>query len=187
MSLFQLIYTSRAVFRFTPKALTTMTNGCHRRNQAKGITGLLLFGGNRFIQIIEGEQRAVEDLYDRKIARDPRHTDCMVLAREACASRLFPDWRMGKLYLEDEQDAGDQAWDQLCRQIIEQNPATQIDKSLALSCLKVFMECFDDESQRDAMSAGRGRASKPAPAAGEPSQRSIQAEINAILSRTTAA
>jgi len=186
VSLFQLIYTSRAVFRFTPKALTTMTRGCHRRNQAKGITGLLLFGGNRFIQIIEGERQAVEDLYDNKIARDPRHTDCMVLAREACTSRLFPDWRMGQLYLNNQQDAADQVWDQLCEQVIEQSPATLIDTSFPLSCLKVFMECFDDEAKREAMAAGRARVGTQPHVAGDPSEASIQSEIEAILNRTAA-
>jgi len=48
------------------------------RNQQLGITGVLVFDGGRFCQLIEGTQPAVVALAQR-IRRDPRHTSYRVL------------------------------------------------------------------------------------------------------------
>ncbi|MEJ7661321.1 MAG: BLUF domain-containing protein [Hymenobacter sp.] len=65
-------------------------------NQDHRLTGLLLYaaGPREFVQVLEGPQDEVEDLY-QKIAQDPRHKHAFVLHEGLATGRMFPDWRMG--------------------------------------------------------------------------------------------
>ncbi|NCP12202.1 MAG: BLUF domain-containing protein [Sphingomonadales bacterium] len=66
-----------------------------RRNNARDdITGLLVKGGPRFLQVLEGPERAVRATYQRILA-DPRHKAAVELIDEPCAERQFGDWAMG--------------------------------------------------------------------------------------------
>lgn len=69
--------------------------GTSRHNNASlGVTGLLIRCGQRFLQVLEGDETVVTDLYAR-IASDPRHTDLRRVASVEVASRSYPDWTMG--------------------------------------------------------------------------------------------
>ena len=71
-----------------------------RRNAEDGITGVLLTLGTVFYQIIEGDDRAIDDLYAR-VLRDDRHTDITCLGTEPAATRrMFPDWSMNVIGLD---------------------------------------------------------------------------------------
>ena len=72
-----------------------------RNNAAAGITGLLLFNGQNFLQLLEGEQDAVDSLLDR-VESDPRHSGVVVVTDLEIAERSFPDWSMRLLRLADE-------------------------------------------------------------------------------------
>ena len=65
----------------------------HRENPKNGITGLLCFDGVRFIQILEGEEKAVDNLY-AAIAADKRNTNVELQHRGAMAERSFDSWSM---------------------------------------------------------------------------------------------
>ncbi|MDG2111086.1 MAG: BLUF domain-containing protein [Actinomycetota bacterium] len=70
------------------------------RNAGDGITGVLLTLGAVFFQIIEGDDRAIDDLYAR-VLRDDRHTDIICLRTELdAAQRMFPDWSMNVIDLD---------------------------------------------------------------------------------------
>jgi CheY-like chemotaxis protein len=64
-----------------------------RRNERDGITGALLFDRGRFVQVVEGPPRAVDDLRAR-LTRDPRHGDLRTLLATPCAVRAFHGWEM---------------------------------------------------------------------------------------------
>jgi hypothetical protein len=64
-----------------------------RHNPRLGITGALLFSPDTFAQVLEGPPEAVEALYAR-LLRDPRHADCVVVARREVAARQFGRWSM---------------------------------------------------------------------------------------------
>jgi hypothetical protein len=68
-------------------------------NPAEGITGTLCFGGNIFMQVLEGGRDAVNHLYNR-IVRDSRHTHISVLHYEEVTERKFGGWTMGSVNLE---------------------------------------------------------------------------------------
>ncbi len=64
-----------------------------RNNRAQDITGLLMFNGKRFLQVLEGPTAAVEDTFER-IRRDTRHRAHVMLSRRAVERREFGDWSM---------------------------------------------------------------------------------------------
>ena len=73
------------------------------RNGLHGITGALLLCGGWFMQALEGEHKAVDDLY-RKISVDPRHQGLRVITNERATGREFGEWSMcgRELLLTDE-------------------------------------------------------------------------------------
>jgi hypothetical protein len=60
-------------------------------NQARDITGVLLYKGRNFMQLLEGEESAVRNLY-RKISLDTRHQGSMILLAANESQRMYSDW-----------------------------------------------------------------------------------------------
>jgi hypothetical protein len=58
-----------------------------------GITGLLVFNGTHFLQIVEGSRDAIDDLLAR-LRRDPRHSGLEVRDERKIQARSFPAWSM---------------------------------------------------------------------------------------------
>lgn len=88
------VYVSSAVAPFPPEALAELLRQARRRNEADGITGMLLYRSGNFIQAVEGPSLAVEALLDR-LGRDPRHRDVTRILRQPIAARGFAAWSMG--------------------------------------------------------------------------------------------
>jgi hypothetical protein len=63
-------------------------------NPSQGITGMLLYRDRFFIQVLEGEQEPVEALF-KKIARDPRHMNVLMVYNSPIEKRSFEKWSMG--------------------------------------------------------------------------------------------
>ena len=66
-------------------------------NAAQGLTGVLVYTGTDFAQLIEGRDEGVERLW-RKIQADPRHRDIVPFLDEPTDRAWFETWRMGYLY-----------------------------------------------------------------------------------------
>ena len=90
----RILYISTARSDFDPAALDGILRASRRNNAAAGVTGLLLFGGRRFLQALEGPEPAVAGVFDR-IARDPRHFAVVKLSRKTIETRMFGEWAMG--------------------------------------------------------------------------------------------
>lgn len=69
-----------------------------RNNPARGITGLLLFNGRNFLQLLEGEEGEVSALMET-ITADPRHSGVSVLDRRSITARACPDWAMSRVMI----------------------------------------------------------------------------------------
>ena len=89
-----LVYTSEAITRFYEDDLEQLLVLARQHNHSAGISGILLYKSNRFIQFLEGPPAAVDALIDR-ISRDPRHTNVRVVLEELTLERQFDDWGMG--------------------------------------------------------------------------------------------
>lgn len=74
--------------------LNTILAASQRNNEKAGITGALLFDTLWFIQILEGEREAVLGAL-RRILRDKRHDELVVMDCRPAETRLFGNWWMG--------------------------------------------------------------------------------------------
>lgn len=105
MDLISLTYTSRAV----PSLELPDVDAIHREaltyNPLDGITGLLVFNGESFMQVIEGAESAIDDLLAR-LRNDVRHCDIEVRDRRPIAKRFFPNWSMHRIDVDPEDGTG---------------------------------------------------------------------------------
>lgn len=100
-TLVQLVYVSAATVDFTESQLEQLLNRARENNSGLDVTGMLLFTENTFFQILEGEDETVQSLYDL-IAKDHRHNNVLILAKQEVEERNFSDWSMGFMREKDE-------------------------------------------------------------------------------------
>ena len=90
------LYASRANQPVLPAAIDTIVEQSRRNNPARGITGLLCFVDDIFVQVLEGGRDAVCDLFTT-IVRDDRHHGVRLLTFDEIAERRFGNWNMGQV------------------------------------------------------------------------------------------
>lgn len=74
--------------------LTRLLAECREYNAANGVTGMLLYNNGTFVQVLEGEERIIDELLDR-IEGDPRHNGIKSLGRKRIERRQYSGWNMG--------------------------------------------------------------------------------------------
>lgn len=102
--IYSLVYISSATNEFAEKELRDLLKISRANNSAQQITGLLLYGGGNFFQVLEGTRASVEALFT-KIMADPRHKGGIRLLTKEAPVRRFPDWSMGYKRLSDQEFA----------------------------------------------------------------------------------
>ncbi|TGE08463.1 BLUF domain-containing protein [Hymenobacter fodinae] len=90
----QIIYISRYHHTPTEDQLTELLRRARAHNHELRITGILLYASGRVLQVLEGPEQAVREVF-AAISHDQRHHQIMTLADIKVASRQFPDWSMG--------------------------------------------------------------------------------------------
>ncbi|MEP5937824.1 MAG: BLUF domain-containing protein [Erythrobacter sp.] len=88
----QLIYHSRP-FGFDNAMLAGILLQARRNNKRDDITGALICRHDLYIQLIEGPETQIDELYAR-IASDDRHCDIRLVHTGEVDERIFPDWAM---------------------------------------------------------------------------------------------
>jgi hypothetical protein len=88
-----LTYTSRARLDLTDEELNDIHQTARHLNALDGVTGLLLFDGSRFLQIVEGSEAAIDNLVER-LRLDRRHSAFEVRDERFVERRSFSDWSM---------------------------------------------------------------------------------------------
>lgn len=91
--MFQLVYISSAKDMVAAQTVADILAVSRRNNARAGITGLLVVGGRRFLQALEGPEQGVLATYAR-IQADPRHRACVLLSARAVSERAFGQWSM---------------------------------------------------------------------------------------------
>lgn len=89
----QLVYISNTRIDFPESELDRILAVSRRNNSARGVTGLLLYLGGAFLQVLEGADEDVEAIYTR-IRSDARHWETNVLLDQDMP-RAFDGWSMG--------------------------------------------------------------------------------------------
>jgi hypothetical protein len=90
----QITYISRATAPMSAENLLALLQQCLPNNASRSVTGMLLYGNDTFLQVLEGDEQVVENLFDT-IGKDTRHTDIQLLRRRPIESRQYSDWSMG--------------------------------------------------------------------------------------------
>lgn len=93
-TVFQLVYISAATHDFTDSELEELLANARRNNLELGLSGMLIYHENCFIQVLEGPENVVQQLFS-KIEEDPRHANTRVLFKGEVKGRSFKDWTMG--------------------------------------------------------------------------------------------
>ena len=90
----QLIYVSVRKKNCTEDEIQKILASSNKNNGALNLTGVLLYTENKFLQVLEGEQKVVLSLYDN-IKNDDRHKNVMMISMHPIQDRDFPSWEMG--------------------------------------------------------------------------------------------
>jgi hypothetical protein len=99
--LFSLIYVSSAEKEMNTEELLGILRASHNNNTPRTITGMLLYKGGNFMQVLEGPEENVREIF-AKIEKDPRHHSIIVLSEEYIEERQFSAWEMAFVNLDDE-------------------------------------------------------------------------------------
>ena len=92
--LVRLLYASRPVAPLTTEVVDAILAQSRAHNPKLGITGILCYSHDLFLQVLEGSRDAVCEMYNT-IVRDDRHTHVRILSYEEIAERRFGNWTMG--------------------------------------------------------------------------------------------
>lgn len=93
-AIYKIVYVSSAWALMDAADLARLLERARAHNAARGITGLLVYCGGNFFQVLEGPEPDVGALF-AKIERDPSHFDVKIIWRGTERARDFADWSMG--------------------------------------------------------------------------------------------
>ena len=89
--LVRLLYASRAAAPLTAPVVESILAQSRAHNPRLGITGILCYSEDLFLQALEGGRDEVCELYNT-IVRDDRHTNVRILTYEEISERRFGNW-----------------------------------------------------------------------------------------------
>lgn len=98
----QILYISRASNPFDAAALEQLANLAQANNASLGVTGILYYTQEFFMQLIEGQEKTLKELY-KTIQEDQRHQDVTTLLERVVPERSFPAWDMNVVTVQQSQ------------------------------------------------------------------------------------
>ena len=105
MNLKILTYTSWARAGIRLDEVDAIVMSARINNPLDGISGVLIFNGTAFMQILEGSEAAIDALTAR-LTRDARHSNMSIRDERLIEARTFPNWSMAYLQLESGEFVG---------------------------------------------------------------------------------
>jgi len=90
---YEIIYSSVATKKFSEAELTDLLGISKLKNEQLGLTGMLVYGGGTFVQLIEGGMDEARELY-QYVFLDPRHTRVELSHQQRIYERSFSGWSM---------------------------------------------------------------------------------------------
>ena len=104
----RILYCSQATQDVSPEELVALLELSRRNNETAGLSGMLLYCSQSFLQVLDGEPAAITQTFGRILA-DPRHSNLRILMDAEVPTPMFPDWTMGFEHVDDEVLADDLA------------------------------------------------------------------------------
>ncbi|GAB3053948.1 BLUF domain-containing protein [Stenotrophomonas tumulicola] len=99
MPLRAIAYVSRARPELQPAELDALLADATAFNRMAGVTGVLMFDGERFLQYLEGPADGLESVFAR-VLNARRHEGVQQLASGPLPARWFPRWTMANRRIE---------------------------------------------------------------------------------------
>ena len=90
---YYLLYYGVESFTFEQKDFEELLAQARKRNEDLGITGKLIYCEGTFIQVLEGEEQHVKEVY-QSIENDSRLIATKIVAEGPVGERYFKDWSM---------------------------------------------------------------------------------------------
>ena len=90
-----ILYSSAARRPMTADDLLDILETARKYNAEYDITGMLLYYRETFMQVLEGPDGALEELFHNLISTDDRHREVTMFLDEPIKERTFADWSMG--------------------------------------------------------------------------------------------
>ena len=94
MKYFYLIYSSVPSRKLSDEEVEDLLVVARRENELRNITGMLVCFPDMYVQLIEGTEEDIRQLY-LNLLNDSRHHHVAVLKQGNSDRRFFPDWSMG--------------------------------------------------------------------------------------------
>jgi hypothetical protein len=91
--MYRIVYTSTSNKLMNERDLQRILRSARANNAANLITGMLIYHEGCFLQVLEGDQEAVERCYQH-ILKDYRHSNIIRMSAGTVTSRIFSDWWM---------------------------------------------------------------------------------------------
>lgn len=110
-TLYELMYFSSASESFSEDDIPKILEEARKFNTENNVTGCLVYYKNEFVQILEGEDEVVLELYAR-ISKDSRHANAILLTKAHKNERIFDSWSMAyhKFNKADMESLGDEVF-----------------------------------------------------------------------------
>jgi len=89
----QIVYGSSAARPFSKTKLIELLSQARAKNGRLGISGMLLYKDGNFLQVIEGDEVVVRQLFE-SISQDVRHQNILVIDENTITERQFGNWSM---------------------------------------------------------------------------------------------
>ena len=90
-STYSIAYISRANENLDNDEIKELLDYAATKNNVVGVKGMILFKDGNFLQVLEGEENQIVNLYE-KIQSDERHTDLHEVFNEKSPFALFEDY-----------------------------------------------------------------------------------------------
>ena len=91
--MYELMYHSLATPDLSAKDIRSILETARSFNAEHGITGCLFYHNQEFVQLLEGEQATIKELFSH-IELDTRHSNVVILAEGEKQKRTFDTWSM---------------------------------------------------------------------------------------------
>lgn len=90
--LYTICYVSKASQHLTNDGVKEIFKFTEQANNASGTSGILLHSFGNFFQVLEGEKKKLEHLYEDKIMKDTRHSNIYEVFRKDMETPIFSNY-----------------------------------------------------------------------------------------------
>ncbi|EIC84971.1 diguanylate phosphodiesterase [Serratia sp. M24T3] len=136
-----IIYRSHLCDNVSVEILAGLAADANVRNQLFDVTGILLFNGSHFFQLLEGPEEAVNKIYDN-ICSDNRHNNLVELMRDYAPERRFGN--VGMELFDLSQYAQETVLEAVLKKGTSKYQLTYDDRALQFLC--TFVEAREQEN-----------------------------------------